>query len=330
MNGGNGGDGTITINELGSVLNYPEKEITIQKGENYVIEQDKISYTKLNEMQTNSITIGNIIYELIEGQNITVDQSGNVITADIGTAKVKITDETNGYSTYLIINVIDNIAKADLKNGANHTVALKENGTVWQTGVDTEINLPIQLEKESGGDLENIIKIDAGENTGIALDKDGNVYTWEKTTKAKKVEGISNIRAVSSKGETFFAVNKDGKVYKWGDSKSGIEEITSKLRYIDTNGELLIGEDGRIYKISAPEEPVQFLKNICEISEGKDHSLFRTLEDKAYSIGIGNLGQLGNGIFENRKYPALVRTSEKPLERNTRHISRRYGKHSSR
>lgn len=311
--GGNGGDGTVTINELGSVLNYPEKEIVIQKGENYLIEQTEITYTKLNDNQTDSLTLGNITYELIEGQNITLDQSGNITATSKGTAKIKITDETNEKSTYLIIKVIENIAVADLKNGENHTVALKENGTVWQTGVNGS-NVPIQLQKETEEDLENIIKIDAKDNSGVALDKDGNVYTWEISTKAKMVAGINNIRAVSTKGGTFYAVNKDGKAYSWGNGKSGIEEVSSTLKYIDVNGELLLGEDGRVYKLSEPEIPVQFLNSICEISEGENHGLFRTLEDRAYSIGDGTLGQLGNGLFKERKYSALVRTEESPLE----------------
>jgi len=97
-------------------------------------------------------------------------------------------------------------------------------------------------------DLENSIKIDAGENTGIALDKDGNVYTWNVGDKAKKVDGLNNIRAVSAKNGAFYAVDKSGKAYIWGDGTSGIQEITSSLKYIDVNGENLLGENGRVYR----------------------------------------------------------------------------------
>ena len=301
VDGGNGGDGTVTINEVGQVLNYPEKEIILHKGDNYLVDKNLITYTKLNENQTENLTVGDIIYGLTEGNNIQIDQDGNISAGDIGTAKVKIVDETNKYSTYIIVKVIDNVAVADLKNGNNHMVALKENGTVWQTGVDDN-GLPVELTKEDDQDLENIIKIDAGENTGIALDKDGNVYTWNVGDKAKKVDGLNNIRAVSAKNGAFYAVDKSGKAYIWGDGTSGIQEITSSLKYIDVNGENLLGENGRVYRVDMPEEPVQFLNNICEISDGEDEVLYRTLLDRAYDIE------------KDAKYTELVRKETGILE----------------
>lgn len=299
VDGGNGGDGTVTINEVGSVLNYPEKEIILHKGDSYVVDKNLITYTKLNENQTENLTVGDIIYGLTEGNNIQIDQDGNIEAKELGTAKVKIVDETNKYSTYIIVKVIDNVTVADLKNGNNHTVALKENGTVWQTGVN-DSNLPIQLVKDDDQDLENIIKIDAGENTGIALDKDGNVYTWNVGDKAKKVDGLNNIRAVSTKGGNFYAVSKEGKAYTF--DNLGIQEIASSLKYIDVNGENLLGENGRVYRVDAPETPVLFLNSICEISDGENEVLYRTLLDRAYDIE------------KDAKYTELVRKETGILE----------------
>ena len=160
-------------------------------------------------------------------------------------------------------------------------------------------NLPIEVKKDTQEDLENIIKIDAGDNTGIALDLDGNVYTWNIGDTAKKVDGLSNIRAISAKNTSFYAINNDGIVYTWGDGKNEIEEIISSLKYIDVNGELLLGEDGRVYKVAEPENPILFLSSICEVSEGEDHSVFRTLEDRVYSIGKGEART--NWKYKNRR-----------------------------
>lgn len=55
--GGEGGKGQITINEIGSVLNYPEKEIILNKDETYQIEKEKITYTELNEIQTENLEV---------------------------------------------------------------------------------------------------------------------------------------------------------------------------------------------------------------------------------------------------------------------------------
>ena len=57
LKGGAGGNGQITINEIGSVLNYPEKEIILSKNENYQIEEQKITYTELNEIQTENLEV---------------------------------------------------------------------------------------------------------------------------------------------------------------------------------------------------------------------------------------------------------------------------------
>lgn len=56
-NGGNGGNGSMTVNELGSVLNYAKKIIKINIADTYTIDPAKVSYTKLNEIQTEDLTV---------------------------------------------------------------------------------------------------------------------------------------------------------------------------------------------------------------------------------------------------------------------------------
>ena len=88
------GDGTITVNELGAVLNYPEKEITLEIGKSYGIENSKLSYTELNDIQTENLSVGSIKYEPIDGSGIISINSTGVVTGEIaGKTKVKIIDE---------------------------------------------------------------------------------------------------------------------------------------------------------------------------------------------------------------------------------------------
>ncbi len=74
-------------------------------------------------------------------------------------------------------------------NGESHVVALKTNGTVWTWGRGTNNqlgdgsnsndNYPLQVLGVNGsGFLEKIVDIAAGTNFSVALDADGNVYTW--------------------------------------------------------------------------------------------------------------------------------------------------------
>ncbi|MDE5831051.1 MAG: hypothetical protein K2H53_05465 [Clostridia bacterium] len=89
-----------------------------------------------------------------------------------GTARVKITDETNNYSTYLLVEVIENVTKSQIKTGSNFTVALKENGTVWEYGAKVT-NEPKKVQG-----LKDITDIGAGNGICIAVDESGKVYTW--------------------------------------------------------------------------------------------------------------------------------------------------------
>ena len=65
---------------------------------------------------------------------LTVDSSGLITPKCLGIAKVKITDTTNGYFTYIIVEVIDGITASKVKIGKDFTLTLKENGTVWFFG----------------------------------------------------------------------------------------------------------------------------------------------------------------------------------------------------
>lgn len=243
ISGADGGDGTVTVTEVSSVLNYNKKEIILNVNDTYNIDKDEISYTKLNEKQTEDIEVGNIIYE-IEGQDnniISVDNTGEIIAKTVGTARVKITDTDNEKLTYIVIKVIDQIAETDIKNGSEFTVALKSNGTVWRYGkmLQEVSNEPIEVVKENDEPLENIVKIGAGEKAAIALGKDGKVYTWglcyegtkqleengkeeiiveevKEKQKATLIEGLENIVEVSAKRNNFYAVDKDRKCIYMG------------------------------------------------------------------------------------------------------------------
>lgn len=179
INGADGGEGTVTVNELGSVLNYSSKKIKINIQDTYNIDKDKLSYTKLNDIQTEDLEIGTISYETLDSNIIQIDSNGTITPKALGLAKVKITDETNEYSTYLIVEVIDGFTKSAIKIGTDFTLALKENGTVWaygDNGIEVS-NKPIQV-MANGEELKNIIDIGVGNKISIALNNNGEVFTW--------------------------------------------------------------------------------------------------------------------------------------------------------
>ena len=357
--GGAGGNGSVTINELGSVLNYAKKTINIKVQDNYIINKEKITYTKLNEIQTEDLVIGKLTFETLNGDIATVDGEGKITGVAIGKTKIKITDETNGYSTYIIVNVTkEGLTIPQIKSGTDFTIALKANGTVWSFGKNTNgqlgnntqenSNEPVQVIISDTEVLDNIVDIAAGESSAIAVNSSGEVYTWglnvkdveeeiqqdeedgnekeesepkteivrykENTLTAIKVNGLSKIEKVECHNNNFYAVDSDGKLYIWGEGYSGPTEMKTKVAVEDISGDIFLGQDGRVYYIQNQTMPIENLNSIYEISAGYKHYLFMNLDGNVYTLGAGELGQLGNNKYISTTTTQMVKTENGYLE----------------
>ncbi|MCI8621423.1 MAG: hypothetical protein HFJ50_06895 [Clostridia bacterium] len=82
---------------------------------------------------------------------------------------------------------LENVVKIAV--GTDHALALTKDGYVYtwglnangQCGIGNTENLKYAkavLSKQEGSYLTNIVDISAGEKNSIAVDKEGNVYTW--------------------------------------------------------------------------------------------------------------------------------------------------------
>ncbi len=317
QNGGAGGNGSITINEVSSLLNYPEKKIQIKQNSEYKIVEESISYTKLNEIQTVNLAVGELTYETLNPDIATINENGLITAKKAGTTKIKITDTENEKSTYVIVEVIDQVTKSQIKAGDEFTLALKENGTVWTYGKDIS-NEPIQVEFE-----EKIIGIGAGDESRIALTENGEVYTWGKYYTVGNISGnrekpvkesLTNIKQVDCVETNFYALDKDGNVYIWGNGYTEPTKIETNVKIAEISGKLLLGENGKVYTVENPTQEIEWLKDIATMAQGEDHSLFVTTTGHIHSIGKGEKGQLGNGKTQEKVTPTLVKTEEGYLQ----------------
>lgn len=89
-------------------------------------------------------------------------------------------------------------------------------------------------------------------------------------------------------------------------------------------GKLLLGEDGLVYKVDDPETRIPILNSIVSISGGASHSLFVNSDGNVYSMGTGDLGQLGNGGLSASSVPTLVKTSDGAYLENCYEVSAGY------
>ena len=247
-----GGDGSITVQEVGPVFNYADKEIIISENEIYQIDKTKLSYRNLNTTQSEVLTIGNITYETEDAEIVTVSGDGTITPKKTGKTKVKITDETNRFNTYIFVEVVKGV-KIDVQEGQKFTVALKQSGTVWTYGTNENGELGIgnneeQKEPTQVQGLNNIKQISTGTSHTLALSSTGEIYSFGLGTSGQlgnggkdnsnvpvKVDGLTNITQISAYKNISLALDSEGKVYVWGEEKSvlPIRIITSEriVRY---------------------------------------------------------------------------------------------------
>ncbi len=205
-----------------------------------------------------------------------------------------------------------------IASGSNHVLALKQDGTVWawgynnygQLGDNTQITkyTPVQvLSEDATEELKDIIYIAAGTNFSVAVNKQGEVWTWgqndygqlgdgSKTAKYTPVRvkaNLSGIIKVACGYRHTVALKSDGSVYTWGDNTNGqLGDNTNVQRLIPVK--MLETADSNIsdaLSISATNYTTNILK----------------ANGTVLSVGLGTSGQLGDGTKTTKKLPVAVK-----------------------
>ena len=190
--------------------------------------------------------------------------------------------------------------------GMNHSMALKNDGTVWTWGDNLAGQLgnedialrsltPVQVEGISG-----VTEIKSGWMHNLALKEDGTVWAWgsngngqlgDGTTENRRmptqVQGISDVVAIGAGANHSLAVRSDGSVWAWG-----------------SNNNYQLGNGSRID--SATPLHVQGVGNAIEVVGAVMHSMVLEANGAIWSWGGNFQGQLGDGSREERTTPVRV------------------------
>ncbi len=109
--------------------------------------------------------------------------------------------------------------------GDDHTVALKQDGTVvaWGSDSDDQCKVPIGL--------RGVVAIAAGTFLTIALKQDGTVVAWGSSglDLCKVPAGLGGVVAIAATGSDAVALKQGGMVVAWGDDTWGECKVPSGL-----------------------------------------------------------------------------------------------------
>lgn len=192
------------------------------------------------------------------------------------------------------------------------SVALLDDGTVWQWGYDSGSawRTPHQV------DISGVRQIGAGYGHVLALKSDGTVWAWgsnehgqlgdgtyEDSLEPVQAEGLSGVTAISAGKDHSLALKNDGTVWAWGYNAYG-----------------QIGEGSLNYTGSAVPILVNGLNGITAISSGGSHCLALQGNGTVWAWGENSHGILGDGTNESRFTPVKSKINDiKAFNAGTNH-----------
>ena len=224
--------------------------------------------------------------------------------------------------------------------GMSHSIALKEDGTVWTWGANSQNqlgqghDLSFQATPKQVSGLHSIISVAAGYDFSLALAPDGRVYFLGEggNTPVYIVPGLSGIIAIAAGQMGGLALDKNGAVWQWdiGQKPSMVNKLNN-IAAIAAGGAhyLALSAAGEVWAFganwggqlgngstvdTAEAQPVEGLVNIVAIAAGYSHSLALAGDGSVYAWGENNHSQLGDSSTVPGLLPLKVKGLSKVVQ----------------
>ena len=186
--------------------------------------------------------------------------------------------------------------------GGSHTVAIKNNGTLWAwgsnsygqlgDGTTTNRSYPVQIKPDTTWKTASAAHSSYGRGHTEAITYNGELYTWGSGSSGPLATGsISPVRVNSdtdwgsvSAGDTHIAAIKtDGSLWTWGSSYQ-------------------LGDGTK----TSRNNPVKVGDNWKAVSAGRSHTAAIKNDDVLWAWGSNEYGQLGNATMRDKLTPSRV------------------------
>ncbi len=199
------------------------------------------------------------------------------------------------------INNIDNVKT--MASGYNHTIILKNDGTVWGIGNNRAGQLgngiiAYSSKPSSIPGLNKIKDIKVSACQSMALNDKGVVFVWgenvskffasveyEYISTPKEVPDITHVKALACNSGTYAVLKEDGTICGWGVNTDNIKKMDGLNKVIAIDGGynfsgqyIALKSDGTVWEwllngnVNRPYK-VNSLSNVKAISKGTYHSL---------------------------------------------------------
>ena len=210
------------------------------------------------------------------------------------------TTERYGFSNTLVqVSGLNNV-KA-IAAGPYHSLALKNDGTVWAwgwtwlgDGIGEQLT-PVQVQG-----LSNVTAISAGWEYSLVLKNDGTVWAWggnyngqlgdgtsEDRNTPVQVQNLSNVKAIAAGTQLAIALKEDNTVWAWG---------------LNNHGQL---GDGTDIDSNTPIQ-VNGISDVTAIAAKGAFCIALKKDGTVWAWGRNNAGQVGDGTTTDRNTPIQV------------------------
>jgi alpha-tubulin suppressor-like RCC1 family protein len=243
--------------------------------------------------------------------------------------------------------------------GANHSLAVKSDGTVWAFGANASgqlgdgstnpQNTPVQVTLSGGGNLASITSVGAGANHSLAVKSDGTAWMWGANgngqggigststpqTRAVQMSTLTGVTAVEGGEQHSVARKSDGTA--WATGYNGYGQLGTNNFTQQTSSQEVIGLPG-VTRVAAGQYfsmalasdwhvstwgiytalgttsmsnssvavTLLSLPPIVAIAAGDTHAIVIAQDGSVWSWGVNGSGQIGDGSTQERKTPVKV------------------------